>query len=223
MYACGGSICRGSHKCDLSGFRAPTCRSPASGRRATMPALVGSDPPGVPGVACRRGTCGCPGIMSEPRSEASVYRRRDSPAGVDSAAAQSEHSPFAASTGERSDPTRLGRAPAVRCVCFNPPHLSETQSNEPRPSAAATRPAGGGRRRSRPTPCAQPSTTDHRSRSAASAPWAQRSAILPSRGKIAEGPQLRLALANADAQRRVCRRSGGTGSGGTPDKCGGKL
>jgi hypothetical protein len=28
----------------------------------------GVDPPGVPGVACRRGTCGCPGIRSEPRS-----------------------------------------------------------------------------------------------------------------------------------------------------------
>ena len=38
---------------------------------------------------------------------------------------------------------------------------------------------------------------------------------------FAEGPQLRLALANA--AERICRRSGGTGSGGKPDKCGGKL
>ena len=37
---------------------------------------------------------------------------------------------------------------------------------------------------------------------------------------FAEGPQLRLALAML---LQHCRRSGGTGSGGTTDKCGGKL
>jgi hypothetical protein len=37
----------------MVGGRAPAC---------------GVDPPGVLGVACRRGTCGCPGIMSEPQS-----------------------------------------------------------------------------------------------------------------------------------------------------------
>jgi hypothetical protein len=49
--------------------RAP-CTSvprPGSGRRVPCPRLW-SDQPGVPGVACRRGTCGCPGSMSEPRS-----------------------------------------------------------------------------------------------------------------------------------------------------------
>ena len=40
MYACGSSICRGSHKCDLAGLRCTNVPKPGEWSAGTMPALV---------------------------------------------------------------------------------------------------------------------------------------------------------------------------------------
>jgi hypothetical protein len=131
----------------------------------TMPA-VWSDPPGVPGVACRRGTCGCPGIESEPGAKSSVYRE-----------------------------------PALLTVLYPPPRICrQPKATSAAPAARLCDGVGSAGR---------PRAASPKRRSP--------------QAKAAEGHQLRRILANADAQHRVCRRSGGTGSGGTPDKCGGKL
>ena len=104
MYACGSSICRGSHKCDLSGLPCTNVPKPGEWSAGTIPALW-SDPPGVPGVACRRGTCGCPGIMSEPRSRSSQYTRGAAAEPVWIAPSNRQHSPSGEYRGaQRPDP-----------------------------------------------------------------------------------------------------------------------
>jgi hypothetical protein len=96
-----------------------------------------------------------------------------------------KHSRFAASTGERSDPTRLGRAPLLHRSRFNPPpHLSEPQSKEPRPSAATMRRASGGAGRPR-APSRAPQLP---ARSAAFTPSARRSRGFAVRGKTCGEP-----------------------------------
>jgi len=147
-----------------------------------------SDPPGVPGVACRRGTGGCPGIMSEPGARVSVYLRQFGPwcgyratlmsrpecggnilsppaprsrrqtlnpahAGFSFLGRDltSEHSP--ASTGKRSDPTRLGRGLLCSDLSY-PPQFVGSPKQGARPSARLCDGVGS----CRPTPCAQPST-----------------------------------------------------------------
>jgi hypothetical protein len=101
-------------------------------------------------------------------------------------------------------------------VCFNPPpHLSadRTPNGAPAPEGNPLQRVCG-RRRSRPTPCAQPSTTDHRSRSAADAPTARTPRGFARQGQnFAEGPQLRLALALLDAQASAVQAEWGHGVG----------
>jgi len=142
-------------------FPAPTCRSPESGRRAQCPHLW-SDPPGVPGVACRRGTCGCPGIMSEPRSEGFSIQAARISDGVDSAARKSQNrwTRIYSMREPRSAATRPGWV-VLPCLMRGalPPRICRQTATTRAPARSVTRPQRVcGRRRRRPTPCAQPST-----------------------------------------------------------------
>ena len=130
---------------------------PGEWSAGTIPALW-SDPPGVPGVACRRGTCGCPGIVSEPGAEVSVYRRRAAnPVWI--APANHEHSPIAGEYRGAQRPDPAGSCSPVDASVLSPPAFVG-RPQRPRPSAVGHPPQRVcGRRRSRPTPCAQPSTT----------------------------------------------------------------
>jgi len=100
------------------------CRSLVSGRRVPCP-LCGDDPPGVPGVACRRGTCGCPGRMSKSWSKThSIPRARSTRV-------------LTAAVRPREDRGALATRPGWVVACgaalvLYPPHLSEPQSKEPR-------------------------------------------------------------------------------------------
>ena len=157
-----------------------------------MPALW-SDPPGVPGVACRRGTCGCPGIMSEPGAERLSIPRQLRRPGVDQrSAAHERFALFCASTGERSDPTRLGRVILWLRLSFYPPAFVGSPKQRARPSARLCDGVGSAGRPRAPSRAPQ-----QPARSAADAPLARTAAVLPPSAKHAESPQLRLALANA--------------------------
>src|SRR5262249_37333207 len=72
---------------------------------------------------------------------------------------------------------------------------------QPKARSALKRATMRRRRLCRPTPCAQASP------------------LVALARRYAEGPLLRLLWQALQA----CRRSGGTGSGGKPDKCGGKV
>jgi hypothetical protein len=97
-----------------------------------------------------------------------------------------------------------------------PPHLAAAQSKE----RALARLCDGDRL-CRPTPCAQPSTADPRVEERSGRAFGADAPRFRPWAKLRGGPQLRLALAMLDTQH--CRRSGSTGSGGKPDKCGGKC
>ncbi len=123
-----------------------------------------------------------------------------------------EHSPLRVPRSA-SDPVR--KTPELSY----PPLLSAAQSKEPRPAGrlcdgvgSAARPRAPGR---------APQTL--RSRSAADAPLARTPRGFALGAKLRGGPPASPSFGNATPKRMHCRRSGGTGSGGKPDKSGGIL
>ena len=124
-----------------------------------------------------------------------------------------------ASTGERSDQTRLGRGLLCSDLSTTPRNLSAAQSKE-RAQRATMR-----RRRLLPADPVRPA--EHRSNrrgAQRTRPWSRTAnAVLASGQNYAESPQLRLALTNA---RQGVAFEGGVGARGRaarPTNCGGKL
>ena len=79
-----------------------------------------------------------------------------------------------------------------------------------------------GDRLCRPTPCAQPSTADPRVEERSGRAYGADAPRFRPWAKLRGGPPASPYFGNAGHSQH-CRRSGGTGSGGKPDKCGGKL